>query len=83
MTQHIKDFCEDRARKGEAGFAIAYALLDLADAQEATVKALNRLGWNDAATKMGALEGLGLQIEKAAQIVGEHLEIAASGIRTD
>lgn len=78
MTQHIKDFFEDKARKGDAGFAVAYALIELADAQEATAKALQRLGMGDAATPMGAIENLSLEIKKAALFVGEAIEQAKS-----
>lgn len=78
MAQHIKDFFEDRARKGDAGFAIAYALIDLTDAQEATAKALQRLGMADAATPMGAIETLALEVKNAARLLTEAMERADS-----
>jgi hypothetical protein len=78
LSQHIKDFCEDRARKGDAGFAIAYALIDLADAQEATAKALQRLGMADAATPMGAVENLSLEVKNAGALISEAIERASS-----
>lgn len=67
--KHIKDLFEDKARAGDGSFAIAYAVLDLADAQVATARALNKLGLGDASTPFGALEALGMQIEKAAEII--------------
>lgn len=82
-TIHIKDLFEERARKGDGLFAIAYALVDLADSQEATARALKKLGLADAATPFGAIEALGLQIEKAATIVGDQLENAAQVLSKD
>jgi hypothetical protein len=73
----IKDVFEAKARNGDGAFAIAYALIDLADAQEATARALQKLGLADASTHLGALEALGMQIEKAATILGDQLESAA------
>lgn len=67
--KHIKDLFEDKARAGDGSYAIAYALLDLADAQAAASRALNKLGVGDASTPFGALEALGMQIEKAAEII--------------
>ena len=60
----------------DAGFAIAWALIDLADAQEATAKAIQRLGNGDAATHLGAIENLAVQV----QGVTEALNSIASGV---
>lgn len=76
----MKDFCEKKARQGDAGFAIAYALLDLSDSQEATAAALQRLGFGNASTHFGAIEGLSMQVEKAAQIIGDNIDSAGSAI---
>jgi hypothetical protein len=76
----IKDVFEEKARKGDGVFAIAYALMDLSDSQEATAKALQRLGLGNASTDFGAIEALGMQIEKAANILGEHLDGLAGTI---
>ena len=78
--KHIKDLFEDKARAGDGSFAIAYALLDLADAQAATSRALFKLGLADASTPFGALEALGMQIEKAAEILGDKTEIGLNAI---
>ncbi len=64
---HIQDLCEDKARAGDAGYAIAYALLELADAQQKTAIAITRLGLNDAATPMGAIEMLSLETKRIAE----------------
>lgn len=76
----IKDLFEEKARKGDGAYAIAYALIDLSDSQEATAKALQRLGNGGASTDFGAIESLGMQIEKAANILGEHLDGVAGAI---
>jgi hypothetical protein len=54
----LRDLFEQRARKGDAGFAIAYALMDVADANYAIRNALQNLGNGDASTKKGAIENL-------------------------
>lgn len=79
-TKAIKDVFEERARKGDGAFAIAFALMDLSDSQEATAKALQRLGLGNASTDFGAIEALGMQIEKAANILGEHLDGVAGAM---
>ena len=78
--KNLRDLFEEKARKGDGAYAIAYALMDLSDSQEATAKALNRLGLGNASTNMGAIEALGMQVEKAAQIIGENIESAGSAI---
>lgn len=60
--QHIEDLFEDRARKGDGAFAIALALLKLAEAQERTARALNKLGLAEAATPLGAMELLAKEV---------------------
>ena len=45
-----------RARNGSGAFAIAYAVLVLAEAQDRTASGLRALGTGDAAAAMGALE---------------------------
>lgn len=62
QTKHIQDFCEDKAHAGDAGFAIAYALLELAEAQKSLATHVKYLGNGDAATPMGAIEAFGAHI---------------------
>jgi hypothetical protein len=71
----LRDIFEERAQAGDAGFAIAYALLEIADAQYAVRDALDRLGNGNASTQMGAIENL------AGKVSG--LAIALDGIGTN
>jgi hypothetical protein len=59
--QHIADLIEDKART-DAGYAIAHALMRLADAQAATATHLKYLGNGNAVTTMGAIEAFGMHI---------------------
>lgn len=54
IAQHI----EDKAFDGP-GYAIAWSLLKLAEAQDRTATWIKNLGNADAATPMGGLEALG------------------------
>jgi hypothetical protein len=65
--QQIHDFFEQRARAGDGAFAIAYAILNLTDAQIATARALNKLGVADASTPFGALENLAMELKRAGE----------------
>jgi|GEM_PF-3216430 len=76
----IRELIEKKARAGDGAFAIAYALLDLSDSQEATAKALQRLGNGNASTDLGAIENLSMQVEKAATTLGDQLDIAMGRI---
>ena len=80
MAQHIKDLFEEKARAGDGLFAIAYAIVDLADSQEATAKALKKLGLNDAATTMGAMELISLSIEKSGQTIADQIASVGQAI---
>lgn len=57
----IEQQIEEKAPR-DPGFAIAYALLLLAQAQERTASAVRALGNGDAATSMGAIEALGMHL---------------------
>lgn len=65
--EELRTLFEKKARAGEPGFAIAWALMDLADAQEATARAIQRLGNADASTHFGAIEALGMEVGKVAE----------------
>lgn len=69
--QHIEDYFEERARSGDGAFAIAYALIELKNAQMQTARALNKLGVGDASTHFGALENLAMELKGAANAVSE------------
>jgi hypothetical protein len=76
----MKEIFAKKAKAGDGAFAIAYAILDLSDSQEATSKALQRLGNGNASTDVGAIEGLSMQIVKAAENIAESITYAASNI---
>jgi hypothetical protein len=77
----LKELFAKKAKAGDGLFAIAYALIDLSDSQEATAKSLHRLGMGNASTQFGAIESLGMQIEKAANIIGESFDGATVNVR--
>jgi hypothetical protein len=68
----LRDLIEERASH-DGGYAVAYALLQLADAQKATAHWLQYLGNGSASTHHGALEAFGMHI-------GEKLDAMAEGI---
>jgi len=80
MEMHIQDLFEKKARAGDGLFAIAYSLVDLAESQKATARALTKLGMNDAGTPMGAIETLAYEIKKAGQSVAEEIESVGTSI---
>lgn len=71
--QHIEDFIADKAR-ADGGYAIAYALLKLADAHQSLACHVKYLGGGDNADSRGAVEWLGIK-------VGEGLSELAGAIR--
>lgn len=86
FNPNAKDF-EDRAEAGDGMFAIAYAILQLAQTTQNVASALNRLGTADAATPMGALEAHGKHMGECLEAFGHQiagaLEDAASIIAKD
>jgi hypothetical protein len=68
VTGNLHDFFEDRAREGDATFAVAYALMELAEAQRRSAVALDRLGLNYGSESgpPGALEKLAIEAERLA-----------------
>jgi hypothetical protein len=67
MTQHFQDMCEDRARKGDGVFAVAFAILELARAQERTATQIKDLGMAGAHTPFGAIEALIMQMKETGE----------------
>jgi hypothetical protein len=61
---HTHDLFEQKARDGDGQFAIAYAILELAEASKNVAIWLKYLGNGDAATTMGAIEAFGDHIGK-------------------
>lgn len=78
----IRAVIEEKAREGDGLFAIAYALFDLSDSQEATAKAIQRLGNGNAATHYGAIENLAMQVSAAAETMGNFIDGAGARIAT-
>ncbi|WP_213741905.1 hypothetical protein [Bradyrhizobium sp. dw_411] len=78
--QRIEDFFEERARAGDGPFGIAYAILNLADAQIATARALNKLGVADASTPFGAMENLAMELKRVGEAVSGALSEAGTTI---
>lgn len=66
---HLHDVIEERART-DGSYAIAHALLKLAEAQSRTAHSLERLGLNEASSSMGAVELLSSELKRIA----DHLE---------
>lgn len=59
--QQLMNLFEDRAAK-DAGYAIAFAIIRLADATQNLSTNVKFLGNGDASTSMGAIEAYGLHI---------------------
>jgi len=62
----LKDYIETRARGGEAAFAVAFALLELSEAQKQTANALERLGFNGDGKGPGPTEKMAIEMERIA-----------------
>jgi hypothetical protein len=75
--QHIEDLFEDKARQGDGSFAIAYALLKLATESGNISYQLGRLGLAEAATPMGAVELLSLQLKETGEGIADALQAIA------
>ena len=67
----------------DPGFAIAYALLELAEAQRNTATHLKYLGVGDAGTTMGAIEYLATQIRDGVDRLACAVESLIELLRSD
>lgn len=77
MFDPIENLFEKKAEK-DAGYAIAYAILQLAAAQEKVARQIQYLGNGDATDNRGAIEAFGMHIgEKIDELTRAVLE--ASG----
>lgn len=74
MAKPFEDFCEDKAREGDGAFAVAFAILRLNREIGRSAKALEQLGIGDAISEMGAVEGLGIKIVEAAEIISARIQ---------
>lgn len=79
----VEEAIDNQAHR-EPGFAIAYALLRIADAQESVAVQLKYLGNGDAATTMGAIEAFGMhigqRIDHLTEVLGNALENLAEAV---
>lgn len=74
MAKHIQDVFEDKARAGDGAYAVAFALLELARAQDRTATQLKNLGFADASTPFGAMEALIMQMKETGETIARALE---------
>lgn len=79
-SQSTREFFEERARAGDGAFAVAHAVLSLTDAQLATTRALNKLGFADASTPLGAIENLALELKQGAERIADSASLIADAI---
>jgi hypothetical protein len=70
MTKQLDEIIEEKANS-DGLFAIAYAVLQLVDAQYATAKALNKLGVAEASTPFGAIEAHSMSVQKVADALAD------------
>jgi hypothetical protein len=68
-NSELKELFAKKAKAGDGLFAIAYAIIDLSESQEATARSVQRLGFGSAATDMGAIEGLGMMVARVADAI--------------
>lgn len=69
-AQMMTEVFEKKAHK-EAGYAIAYSLMQLAKQQEMVAIHLKYLGTGDAATRIGAVEFLAMETKGIATALSE------------
>lgn len=76
---NIKDYFEQHARSGNAGYAIAFSLLELAEAQEYLGTRVARLGFEGPGSvpAPGAFEFIGMQLRDIASAL-DNLTVSAS-----
>ena len=70
MDQEIEQSIRDEAEK-DSGFAIAYAIIKLADAVNSVSYQLKCLGVGNAGTEMGAIEYLATQINECGSKIAD------------
>jgi len=73
MRETLRDYIEEKAAS-DGSYAIAWALLELVEAQKTIGVHLKYLGNGNAATTMGAIEAFGMHI-------GEKLDAMTDALR--
>jgi hypothetical protein len=66
MSNTLDDTITKKAHS-DGAYAVANALLSVAQAQLETARSIQRLGNADAATHLGAIEGLSIMTERVAK----------------
>jgi hypothetical protein len=69
-----------RASRRQGARAIAYALLELTDAQMRTTRALDKLGLADASTPFGAIEVMAKELKNSTQTESEAVAAVVEAI---
>jgi hypothetical protein len=67
--RHINEVIAEKARS-DGNYAVAYAILKLVEEQSAIATHIKYLGTGNAATTMGALECVALQLGAIAEALG-------------
>lgn len=67
--EETKDYFREQALNGDSGFAIAFALMELANAQQMTAMKLGRMGFDGPSGNAGGLEGVSLSLEDIAKAI--------------
>jgi len=75
--QHIEDLFEDKARKGDGSFAIAFALMQIARHQKSLAYQVQSLGLGNAASPMGATEFLATSVRDVGDAISSALQAIA------
>jgi hypothetical protein len=72
---HIYDYCKDKALNGDRTFAVAFALLELAEAQKKTARALDNIGFNEGSGQgirpPGTTEKIAMELARVADALAE------------
>jgi len=69
-SKNIRDYFEDKARSGDGAFAVAFALMELAEAQKRSAKALDQIGFNDgrhSSGPPGTTEKIAMELARIAE----------------
>jgi hypothetical protein len=70
MVKNTYDYFEEKARAGDGAFAVAFALLELANAQKKAATALDQIGFNDGRNPggpPGTTEKIAMELARIAE----------------
>ncbi|KWV61126.1 hypothetical protein AS156_25760 [Bradyrhizobium macuxiense] len=74
LEMTTKELFEKMARATNSGFAIAFALLELAQAQRNTAAALDRLGVNLGGSAPGTTEKIAMELTRLVDVIADKAE---------